>query len=123
MQNFFWKKHLDTADYKKYYFQQDGARPHTAAPVQNWLKSKFLDKFVDKDMWPPRSPDLNPCDFYSWGYIKYVVYNPIPETLDELKLNIEREIKKINKEILKSTFENLEKRCKLVLSSEGGHFE
>ena len=30
--------------------------------VQNWLKGKFLDKFIDKNKWPPRSPDLNPCD-------------------------------------------------------------
>jgi hypothetical protein len=21
-------------------------------------------------MWPPRSPDLTPCDFFLWGYVK-----------------------------------------------------
>ena len=74
-------------------------------------------------MWPPRSPDLNPCDFYLWGHLKALVYNPIPKTLDDLKANIAREIQQIPKNILKSTIENFEKRCKLVISAEGGHFE
>ena len=73
--------------------------------------------------WPPRSPDLNPCDYFLWGHLKALVYNPLPKTMDDLKANIRREIKKINKNILESTFENLEKRCKLILSAEGGHIE
>ena len=48
-------------------------------------------------MWPPRSPDLNPCDYYLWGFLKARVYNPLPKTLDDLKANIEREIKKKKK--------------------------
>ena len=64
LKNYFWPKVLKTAEYKKYYFQQDGARPHTAKTVQTWLKDQFGKKFIDKDMWPPRSPDLNPCDFF-----------------------------------------------------------
>jgi len=42
------------------------------------------------------------------------VYNPLPKTLDDLKVNLEREIKKINKDMLKSTFSNFEKRCHLL---------
>ena len=123
IQTFFWPKLLRTSNYQKYYFQQDGATPHTANSVQEWLKSKFSDKFLHKKMWPPRSPDLNPCDYYLWGHLKSMVYNPIPKTLDDLKVNIEREVKKISKNILKSTIENFEKRCKLVISAEGGHIE
>ncbi len=78
LQNWFWPKHLRTADYKKYYFQQDGATPHKANIVQSWLGSKFGKKFLDKEKWPPRSPDLNPCDFFLWGYLKDRVYNPLP---------------------------------------------
>lgn len=123
LRTFFWPKQLRTAEYKKYYFQQDGASPHKATIVQNWLKSKFHDKFVDKKKWPPRSPDLNPCDFFLWGYLKSLVYNPLPKTLDDLKANIEREIKKINVQIFKSTFENLKNRCDLIIKAKGGHIE
>lgn len=123
LQNFFWPKHLRTANYKNYYFQQDGATPHTANMVQEWLSSKFLDKFIDKNQWPPRSPDLNPCDYFLWGYLKSKVYNPLPKNLDDLKANIEREIKKINKNVLESTLKNFKKRCNLVIETKGGHFE
>ncbi len=78
---------------------------------------------MDKKKWPPRSPDLNPCDFYLWGYLKSVVYNPLPKTLDELKANIEREIKKISKETLKKVFLDLEKRCQKIILVGGGHIE
>lgn len=71
----------------------------------------------------PRSPDLNPCDFYLWGHLKAKVYNPQPKTLDDLKTNILREIKKIPSDVLKSTFLNLEKRCNLIISADGGHIE
>jgi hypothetical protein len=123
LQDFFWERHRKVQGYTKYYFQQDGARPHTANLVQNWLKSKFKDFFVDKTKWPPRSPDLNPCDFFLWGYLKSVVYNPLPKTIEELKQNIEREIKKINREMLESTFVNFRKRCDLVIAAHGGHIE
>lgn len=119
----FYDKHRKVKDYKNYYFQQDGATPHTANMVQQWLTSKFNDKFIAKQKWPPRSPDLNPCDYFLWGYLKGRVYNPLPKTLNDLKVNIEREIKNINKEMLKKVFVNFEKRCKLIISAEGGHIE
>ena len=68
------------------------------------MRSKFGDKFMDQKRWPPRSPDLNPCDFYLLGYLKARVYNPLPKTLDELKSNIKREIEKITKDDLKCVF-------------------
>ena len=66
---------------------------------------------------------FNYCDFYLWGFLKSVVYNPLPKTLDDLKINLEREIKKIPKNILNSTFLNLEKICHLIISVGGGHIE
>ena len=68
LQNIFWPKVLRTADYEKYHFQQDGATPHTAAMVQTWLSRKFGAKFINKYSWPPRSSDINPCDFF-YGFI------------------------------------------------------
>ena len=123
MLKWFYDKHRKVKGYKNYYFQQDGATPHTAKNIQQWLTTKFGDKFIPRVKWPPRSPDLNPCDYYLWEYLKYVVYNPLPKTLDDLKTNLSREIKKINKEILKKTFKNFEKRCELVISAGGGHIE
>jgi hypothetical protein len=57
----FWPKHLRTSEYKKYYFQQDGTPPHTSSIAQEWLASKFGQKFLAKGTW---SPYLNPCDYF-----------------------------------------------------------
>ena len=83
--------------------------------TQKWLKSKFGRQFLDKTKWPPRSPDLNLCDFFLWGYLKERVLNPMQKTLEDLKENITREMKKnpkILKEILKSSFLNFVKKKK-----------
>ena len=89
LKSFYSPKLQRTTDYRKYYFQQNGTAPYTANMVLECLGDHLSTKFIDKKKWPPRSPDLNPCDFYLWGYLKSVVYNPLPKTLDELKENIE----------------------------------
>ena len=109
IKKFFMPRLLKIDHREKYYFQQDGATPHTAISVQSWMKSKFGQKFITKEMWPPRSPDLNPCDFFLWGYLKSKVYNPLPKTLDDLKGNIEKEVRNIPCKMLKSTFLNVKK--------------
>ena len=40
---------------------------------------------MGKDMKPPSSPDLNPCDYFVWGHLKQFVNNPLPKTIDDLK--------------------------------------
>ena len=39
-----------------------------------------------------RSTDLNPCDFFLWGYFEARFFNPMPKTLDNLRSNIVREV-------------------------------
>jgi hypothetical protein len=42
--------------------------------------------------WPARSPDLNTCDFFLWGYLKSKVYKKKPRTTEDLKQNIMEEV-------------------------------
>jgi hypothetical protein len=123
LQNFFWLELRKIRDYKKYFFQQDGAAPHRADIVQEWLQAKFGEQLVSKEFWPPRSPDLTPCDSFLWGYLKSKVYNPMPKNLDDLQKNIEKEIKNISKNMLKDVFEKVKNDCRKCISAEGGHFE
>ncbi|GBM23639.1 hypothetical protein AVEN_117389-1 [Araneus ventricosus] len=59
-------------------FMQDGAPPHIATPLKQLLNLHFRnDRIISRHFpttWPPRSLDLNPCDFWLWGYLKHVVY-------------------------------------------------
>jgi len=44
----------------------DNARAHTASEVKNFLKDESLAVMPH----PPYSPDLSPCDFWLFGYLK-----------------------------------------------------
>jgi len=43
----------------KWTFQQDGVPAHTAHNTTDYLKKEKIN-FIEPDMWPPNSPDLNP---------------------------------------------------------------
>ena len=45
------------------------------------------------------------------------------KNIDDLKVNIKREIRSIKPEVLISTFQNLEKRLKKVIDVNGGHIK
>lgn len=123
LKQFFEPEHKKQKLHKDYYFQQDGASPHRARIVQDWLKKDFRGKLLDSNLWPPRSPDLNPCDFFLWGYLKDKVYRKKYETTEELKEAIKEEIKKISKITLSAVFADMRKRCLLCIEKEGGHVE
>lgn len=59
------------------WFQQDGAPAHTAHSPKVMLESNFGIRVISKGFsheWPPRSPDLTPCDFYLWSAVSELVY-------------------------------------------------
>ena len=47
----------------------------------------------------------------------------MPKTLDDLNVNIEREITHIKQDVLKSTFLNFRKISNLIIEAKGGHIE
>ncbi|EZA51149.1 hypothetical protein X777_10422 [Ooceraea biroi] len=59
------------------WFQHDGAGPHYANIVRDYLNETFRNVWIGRGSrvrWPARSPDLTSPDFYLWGYLKDVVY-------------------------------------------------
>ena len=42
--------------------------------------------------WPPRSPDLTPCDFFLWGHLKDKVFTTPPANIQELRARIVDEV-------------------------------
>ena len=52
-----------------------------------------------------------------------MIYNHLPKILDDLKANIEIEIQKISKNILKSTILTFQKMRELIFIAEKGHIE
>ena len=107
-------------------FQQDGAPAHYDKEVRAWLNEEFPGKWIGRRgsiEWAPRSPDLTPCDFFLWGYLKQKVYSKPLKDLNELKERIANYAQLIEPETLKSVFLNIEKRLLLVKETGGQHIE
>jgi len=115
-----------------YWFMQDGATSHRTKQVFETLYSKFgpqviglgYEKFANGGMaWPPYSSDLNPCDFFLWGFLKDRIYSARPTNEAELEKAIKNEVKAINAEMLGRVFLGFQKRLEFCENSNGGHFE
>lgn len=91
---FLWP-HLEGMNMDKFWFQQDGATCHTSRYTITLQREMFPDNLNlislhGGHIWPPRSYDLTPCDFFLWEYIKLQVYKNKPRDLIQLKAEIRR---------------------------------
>jgi hypothetical protein len=105
-------------------FQQDGAPAHTSKQAQDWLKHN-CPECVNKDEWPPNSPDLNPLDFSIWRVmlVKYDKYSPKPKTITELKIVLQHIWDSLPQEFIQKAVLAFRKRLQACIRSDGGHFE
>jgi hypothetical protein len=67
-------------------------------------ESFFKDRIISKNLWPPRSPDLTPADFFLWRLLKGKVYKNTPRTIQQPKDAICQEIQAINGDTLGKLF-------------------
>ena len=76
-------------------------------------------------LWPPRSPDLNPCDFFLWGHLKQLVYKTPVNTVQELINRIQNAAAEIrrNPDMIARLQPSLIRRAEGCLANEGRHFE
>ena len=59
-------------------YQQDGAPPHFALPVREYLNRTFPNMCIGRGLpllWAARSHDLTPVDFFLWGFVKDKAYS------------------------------------------------
>jgi hypothetical protein len=75
------------------------------------------------DLWPSRSPDLNPPDFYLWGAAKSAVCRDRPRTLNELKTAITAYIRNISESDPQKVFANKIKWVQACIDARGDHFQ
>ncbi|GBO39843.1 hypothetical protein AVEN_170866-1 [Araneus ventricosus] len=68
---------LPLSDLRNVWFQHDGTPPHKVSGVQEYIRDTFQQQVIGYGgcvEWPPRSPDLNPLNFFLWGSIQQRVY-------------------------------------------------
>lgn len=114
------------------WFMQDGARPHTANVVLDFLhehfghrvmSNRFPERFQEGSIWPPHSPDINPCDFFLWGHLKETIHRNRPHNLMQLRADITTFIQGITEELCRKVVGNLTVRLEEVVRQQGGHIE
>ncbi|KAI6655362.1 hypothetical protein LOD99_2197 [Oopsacas minuta] len=107
---------------KPFVFQQDGAPAHTSNATQAWLRSNNPD-FIQKEEWPPYSPDLNPMDYSIWSILETRACLKSHTNIDSLKKSLCRDWERIPQEILRAAVEAFPKRLKAVIERKGGYIE
>lgn len=108
------------------FYMHDGAPAHFARNVREWLDEHFPNRWIGRGgpiLWPARSPDLNPLDFFVWGFIKDKVYATPPQNADEVRGRINAAVLEITPERLERVIQTIPRRLQLCLQTDGHQFE
>lgn len=87
------------------------------------LHEFFEDRIIARGLWPPRSSDMTPPDFFLCSYLKNNVYFNNRKYLDQLKANITEQIAQIDEKMLKNVCQNMIKRVQMRKIVHGGQFQ
>jgi hypothetical protein len=119
-------------DFNDFIFQKDGASTHFHMAVRKHMNAHLPWRWIGRAgandvvwcRWPPRSPDLTPCDFFLWGYIKdKVSVPPLPRSLPELRQRFTTAIASITRDTLHKVWDELDYRFDICRMTRGAYME
>ena len=111
---------------------QHGATPHRTKDVFQAIHCVYGTRVIGLGYpeiakgalkWPPYSPDMNPCDYFFWGYIKDKCYAKNPKSKERLINVIKKDVYGITIDMLEESFHSFRKRTNFQAQSNGSHFE
>ncbi|EEZ97620.1 hypothetical protein TcasGA2_TC012954 [Tribolium castaneum] len=110
------------------WFLHDGAPCHRAHVMRNWLNTNFPQRWIGTYgpvAWPARSPDLNPCDFFLWDYMKELLYLVPIDNIEQLRDRIFNAAETIRTSgpTVERVKNSLRRRVQCCLNANGGHLE
>lgn len=101
-------------------FQQDGAKPHQYHLTQQWCRDNF-PSFIDKDHWPPNSPDLNPLDYSIWDeFANTIDWNKV-KSKTTLIQQLKSSVKKIRQSVVFESCTNWTNRLYRMSQNDGNY--
>ena len=106
----------------EYEWQQDSAPAHKSKVTQAWCMAN-LKNFWPWTIWPPSSPDLNPCDYGIWGNVERKAYARPHPSVDAMKADVDEEWANMSEDFIRRTCSAFRPRLELMLEAQGGHFE
>ncbi len=106
------------------WFQQDSATAHTSRPSLSLLREMFPGHLISLRGaigWPPRSPDLTPCDFFSVGLPESKGLWTTSQTVEALKEAIRQEVAAITPEMILKVTDSYRERLHQCINIQGRH--
>ena len=101
-------------------FQQDGAMPHQHYLTQKWCQENF-PSFIDKDYWPPNSPDLNPLDYSIWDeFVKVIDWNKVKSKATLIQ-QLKSSLKKIRESLIVESCTSWTNRLYCMSQNDGNY--
>jgi len=74
--------------------------------------------------WPPWSPDLTPCDFFLWGFVKDTVFvPPLPANLQDLRNRITAAVTLVDRDMLTCVWNEMDYHIDVCHITKDGHNE
>ena len=112
------------------WWQQDGASPHRTAKNMRYLDGQFQEKVLAMGSisgwdWAARSPDMNPLDFFCWGYVKSQVFTVggRPQNMGDLRNKITMVVNRLDPDMIKRAVFDVRDRAQKVINANGGYIE
>jgi hypothetical protein len=84
------------------------------------ISNQFPDRFTCGQNWPLNSPDLNPCDYFLWGFLKEEIFPKKPQTVMDLRALIIQAWNKRTEDMCCRVINNITD-CVEVARRNGGH--
>ena len=103
-------------------WQQDSAPCHVSNVSMECLQEHCYD-VVTKDQWPPSSPDLNPMDYFVWGYLEAHTNRRPHTTKDSLIASIKEHCASLPRDLVTKACSRFRGRIEAVIEAEGDFFE
>ena len=107
---------------KRLFFQHDGAVPNYAVIVREWIDEKFPSRWIGRRKpfdWPVPLPNLTPCDFFLWGYLKDIVFKEPCTSVMQLQDKIQEICAAITKAMCRKVYHSVAQRPRNCLQKNG----
>lgn len=110
------------------WFMHDGAPAHFSLVAREFLTLTYGDRWIGRGgphLWPARSPDLNPLDYFLWGHLKSLVYTTPVENVEDLRNRIIAGCNLIRNDpgVFERVRQSMRRRLDACMLARGGHFQ